>query len=198
MSMVAGPQHSRTPRASDVLARITKWRSQPSKEVLMSMCAFQERSLLDTLLSSKLPALSCARDAGMAVDDVLYLDGTYKLLSCIGRGSFGEVWRAEGPGCVEIAIKIVHGKLALNKADRELQALGLIRRLRHVYLLPLHAFWRLDDRLLIAMELSDGSLRDRHEECRRLGQPGIPPAELLRYIAEAAEALDFLHERRLL
>ena len=30
----------------------------------------------------------------------------YHLHECIGRGMFGEVWRAEAPGGVEVAVKI--------------------------------------------------------------------------------------------
>jgi hypothetical protein len=43
------------------------------------------------------------------------------------------------------------------------------------------------------MDLADGSLRDRLKACRKAGVPGIPPQELLGYLGEAAEALDYLH-----
>ena len=138
------------------------------------------------------------REAEVSEGRVYHLDGTYKVISRLGRGSFGEVWRAEGPGGVEVAVKIVRGTVRLEEAKRELQSLGLIRRLRHVFLLSLHGYWRLDDRLLIAMELADGSLRDLLEDYQRRGKPGIPAAELSRYTAEAAEALDYLHDRQLL
>src|SRR5205085_2772209 len=34
------------------------------------------------------------------------------------------------------------------------------------------------------------------EQCQESGLAGIPPAELLRYFREAAEALDYLHEQQ--
>ncbi len=122
----------------------------------------------------------------------------YRLVRRINRGSFGEVWRAEAPGGVEVAVKIIYGSVAEAQAQRELQALELIKKLRHPFLVPLHAFWQLEDRLIIAMELADGSVRDLEEERRRAGEPGLPLDELLLYVRESAEALDYLHDRRVL
>jgi serine/threonine protein kinase len=70
--------------------------------------------------------------------------------------------------------------------------------LRHGYLLQTTSFWAMEDRLFIAMELADGSLRDRYRESRGQGLPGIPVEELLPYIEQSASALDYLHENRLL
>jgi serine/threonine protein kinase len=68
--------------------------------------------------------------------------------------------------------------------------------LRHNFLLQTHAYFPLDDRLLIVMDLADGSLRDRLQACRAEGKTGIPMEELLTYFREAAEALDFLHDKQ--
>jgi small GTP-binding protein len=120
----------------------------------------------------------------------------YKRVQRIGAGSFGEVWRAEAPGGVEVAIKIIHRPLG-HDTQRELQALELIKRLRHPYLLASHAYWWHEDRLFIAMELADQSLRQRLNQCRQEGLTAIPVKELLGYVREAAEALDYLHDRRI-
>jgi hypothetical protein len=128
--------------------------------------------------------------------EVLPVGGGYTLFRRLGSGSFGEVWRAEAPGGVEVAVKIIHRPLDHQEAQRELQALELIKGLRHNFLLQTQAYWSLEDRLLIVMDLADGSLRDRLEECQRQGQTGIPLDELLIYFREAAEALDFLHGRQ--
>lgn len=122
----------------------------------------------------------------------------YKLVQRIGAGTFGEVWRAEAPGGVEVAVKIIFRPISDQEVKRELQALDLIKRLRHPYLLQTQAYWLSDDRLHIAMELADGSLRDRLKESQKVGAPGIPIDELLRYFSESAEALDFLHGERVL
>jgi Protein kinase domain len=124
--------------------------------------------------------------------------GGYRLEKRIGSGAFGEVWRAAAPGGVEVAVKIIFRPLDNEEAKSELQAMELIKTLRHPFLLQTHAFWSEQDRLLIVMELADGSLRDRLKQCKKLGLNGIPAKELLTYFREAAEAVDYLHGRRLL
>lgn len=124
-----------------------------------------------------------------------FAGGNYRLLNRLGRGSFGEVWRAEAPGGVEVAVKIIISPLEESAAQRELRALDLIRRLRHPYLLQTHQYHRHEDRLWIVMELADCSLRDRARICRQDGMTGIPVEELRTYFQEAAEALDFLHSQ---
>ncbi|MCI0460609.1 MAG: serine/threonine protein kinase [Gemmataceae bacterium] len=128
----------------------------------------------------------------------LDLPGTsYTLLQPLGRGAFGEVYRARAPGGVEVAVKLIHRTLAAGEAQRELEALQLIKGLRHQNLLSLQAFFALADRLVIVMELADGSLRQRLRQCQEQGQAGIPTLELLGYFREAADALDYLHENRI-
>jgi hypothetical protein len=142
---------------------------------------------------------SASHELKVTSDQVLHVGEGYKLISRISRGNFGDVWRAEAPGGVEVAIKIIFASVAENQGQRELQALQLIKHLHHPFLLPIHAFWQMEDRLMIAMELAEGSLRDRLQACNQEGgRGGIPADELLGYFREAAEALDYLHGRRVL
>ncbi|MCC6417195.1 MAG: protein kinase [Gemmataceae bacterium] len=126
------------------------------------------------------------------------LPGGYRLLTRLGHGAFGEVWRAEAPGGVEVAVKIIHRNLKPEEAKRELEALQLIKLLRHPFLLSLQSFFSEEDRLLIVLELAEGNLRQRLQQCLQEGHPGIPARELLIYFREAAEALDYLHEHNVL
>lgn len=117
----------------------------------------------------------------------------YALKDYIGGGHSGRVLRAEAPGGIQVAAKIIQGANA-----QEIRGLELTKRLRHPFLLQTHAYWSLDDgALIIIMELADGSMSGRLKECREADLPGIPVGELLRYMREAAEALDYLHSQHL-
>jgi serine/threonine protein kinase len=139
-----------------------------------------------------LPQLGSNQEAGATVS------GGYTLQRRIGSGAFGEVWRATAPGGVEVAVKIIFRPLDNEEAKSELHAMELIKTLRHPFLLQTHAFWPEQDRLLIVMELADGSLRDLLKQYKKQGLSGIPVKELLGYFSQAAQALDYLHGRRLL
>jgi serine/threonine protein kinase len=126
------------------------------------------------------------------------IGGGYKLTKRIGSGGFGEVWRAEAPGGIETAVKFIFRPIDHEEAQNELKSLEAVKKLRHPFLLQTQAYWQLEDRLLIVMELADCSLRERVKECNAAGLPGIPISELVAYFREAAEALDFLHRRKVL
>jgi serine/threonine protein kinase len=121
----------------------------------------------------------------------------YRLIERLGQGGFGEVWKAEAPGGLFKAVKIIHGvsnsHLDSPHLDQELKALQRVKTVRHPFILSLERFDLVDDRLVIVSELADRTLFDRYEECRRQGLPGIPRQELLRYLEEAAEALDLMN-----
>jgi serine/threonine protein kinase len=134
----------------------------------------------------------------------------YRVVQLLGRGGHGEVWRALGPGGISTALKIFSD---LQVGDRELKALETIQSVHHRNLLDLHGYWLIDaegqiipnevrgksnapvtKRLVLASQLADMSLQDRLQECRQ--QPnllGIPADELLSYMMQAAEAIDFLN-----
>jgi formylglycine-generating enzyme required for sulfatase activity len=122
--------------------------------------------------------------------------GGFTLIERIGRGGFAEVWKAKAPGGVLKAIKIIIRPIDQAEATREVEAMDLIKNLRHHFLLPVHSYWPLEDRLIIMMDLADGSLRDCLNEARKQGQQAIALPELMRYFRQAAEALDYLHGKK--
>lgn len=129
----------------------------------------------------------------VAIEKVLRIGGGYKLIKRIGCGGFAEVWQAETPGGFPVAIKRLLRPLDHAEAQLELRSLGEIKRLSHPYLLQTRDYDLLDNRLYIVMDLADCTLSDRLHECKRAGMQGIPLDELLRYLREAAEAIDYMH-----
>lgn len=115
----------------------------------------------------------------------------YTLAAFLGKGGCGEVWRAEAPGGMPVALKILKSDRATNRA--ELDALEILKGVRHPHLLAINAFWLKGDQLIIAMELADGTLMTRLQQAREAGEQGIPVHELLGYMHETAKGLDFLN-----
>ena len=118
----------------------------------------------------------------------------YVLARKLGKGGFGEVWEALAPGGVRVALKFI--RLEGDHLALERRALETIRDIRHPHLLDVHFASFVEDYFVIAMPLCDRSLKDRLEECRGVWPPGLPRLELMRYMVEVAEAVDFLNENR--
>ncbi|MGE3778430.1 MAG: protein kinase, partial [Pirellulaceae bacterium] len=116
----------------------------------------------------------------------------YRMIQPIGAGGYGEVWRVEAPGGLAKAAKIVYGLADEKRAADESKALLRIRDVRHPFLLSLERIEIVNRQLVVISELADSSLKDRFDKCLAAGKPGIPRDELLGYMAETADALDFM------
>ena len=88
---------------------------------------------------------------GIQACDIL-LPG-YVLSERIGSGGYAEVWRAEAPGGIEKAVKIVYGYSNDEFAAQELKSLERIKVVRHPFLLSLERFEVVNGRLAIITEL---------------------------------------------
>ena len=130
----------------------------------------------------------------------------YRLISRLGGGGYGDVWKCEAPGGLNKAIKFVFGDLGASdnvigddtdtgRAEQELKSLERIKMIRHPFILALDRYEIIDGQLMIVSELADCSLFDRFRECQQQGLKGIPREELLNYLLETAEALDYMTEK---
>jgi serine/threonine protein kinase len=119
----------------------------------------------------------------------------YRLVRFIGRGGWGEVWRAEQADGTPAALKFLPCDSQL-AAAQEIRALQSIRQLQHPHLIRTDRIWAYSGHIVIAMELAEGSLLDLLEVYRADYGTAIFPEHLCFYLSQAAEALDFLNTRQ--
>jgi serine/threonine protein kinase len=124
----------------------------------------------------------------------------YRLIEPLGNGGFGEVWKCEAPGGLFKAIKFVYGNLNSMdvegvRAEQELHALQRVKEVRHPFICSMDRIEQVEGELVIVMELAERTLYDLYVECQGAGLIGIPRENLLRYLRDAAEALDYMNEK---
>ncbi|WP_158261341.1 MULTISPECIES: WD40 repeat domain-containing serine/threonine protein kinase [Pirellulaceae] len=76
----------------------------------------------------------------------------YRLERFLGRGQFGEVWAADGPGGTLVALKFI--ALQQKTGIRELKSIQAVKRIKHANLCSVNAMWLLG---------YDGEVLDDHE-----------------------------------
>ncbi len=117
----------------------------------------------------------------------------YKILSLIGRGGMGAVYRAQHVQLDrEVALKILPKELATDptfeeRFVREARALAL---LEHPHILRVYDFGQAGGWFFLATEFVDGANLRQLMELER-----VSPPEAVRLIPQICDALDFAHGR---
>lgn len=118
--------------------------------------------------------------------------GPYRLLTLLGRGGMGEVWRAvDVRKDREIALKVLGAWLGGDEdfAKRFKREAALVARLNAPNIIPVHDYGEIDGRLFIDMPLVDGI--DLSELIGRDGP--LPVGRVVDIVGQVANALTAAH-----
>jgi WD40 repeat protein/serine/threonine protein kinase len=135
-----------------------------------------------------------------AVVDELRRRYGWRLDQEIGQGAFAFVFRESVDG-IERAVKITKESLSTKEKAllRELASLELLKSLgSHPRIITLIRFELVLDHLVTVWELArEGTLMDRLRNYQAQGLHSLPLTELIIFIEQAAEGIDFLNSRSL-
>jgi serine/threonine-protein kinase len=117
----------------------------------------------------------------------------YRLEALLRRGGMGSVWRAEdlvtksGVAIKGLEPEIARDRVMVKRFLREAQAAIM---LVSPTVVKIHDYGVADDQAFIAMELLEGE--PLSERIARVG--GLPPEEVLRFVADILQAIEKAHE----
>jgi serine/threonine protein kinase len=119
----------------------------------------------------------------------------YRLVHLLGRGGWSDVWKARQESGGDCALKFMQCDSGL-AASKEVRALQALRHIKHRYLLEIRNIWSCPGFVVIVMDLCDGSLLDLLDVyLRELHEP-MSSDHVCYFLAQAAEAIDFLNTRQ--
>jgi len=119
--------------------------------------------------------------------------GPYEIVSPLGAGGMGEVYRARDTRLDrEVAVKVLPASLSSDlslrqRLEREAKA---VSKLSHPHICTLHDVGHQDGVDFLVMELVEGETLER-----RLVKGPLPPEQTIRFAAQIADALAKAHKR---
>src|SRR6266511_2112658 len=126
--------------------------------------------------------------------------GSYEILSAIGAGGMGEVYRARDTKLGrDVAVKLLPSHFAEDpdRLARLAREARLLAALNHPYIATIHGLEEADGLRALVMELVEGpTLADKLAQgSSSQAKPGVPVADALRICGQIAEGLEAAHEK---
>jgi serine/threonine protein kinase len=119
----------------------------------------------------------------------------YRLSQFLGRGGWGEVWKAMHDDGLPRALKFLPCD-SQTAAAQEIRALQGIRGLKHPNLIQIEHIWSISGYVVIAMEMAEGSLLDLLDVYYTEFNQPIVPEHVCFFLRQAGAVLDFLNTRQ--
>ncbi|HLI69881.1 MAG TPA: serine/threonine-protein kinase [Ktedonobacteraceae bacterium] len=121
--------------------------------------------------------------------------GGCRLLRLIGQGISSKVYLGEHPERDHpVAVKLLHAWTGEREVQRFLTQAAMLSKLDHPHVIHIYDFGLTDDDIpyLVVSYAPNGTLRQRYPRGTRL-----PLGEVLYYVRQAAEGLQYVHEHQL-
>jgi serine/threonine protein kinase len=118
--------------------------------------------------------------------------GHYKLLTMLGKGGMGEVWRAHDTDTDRVvALKVLPATLADDDLYRErfLREAQIVSRLNNPFVVPIHRYGTIDGRLYVDMRLVEG-----RDLATLLEDRPLAPPRAVAIVEQVAKALNAAHK----
>jgi serine/threonine protein kinase len=117
--------------------------------------------------------------------------GPYTLLTLLGRGGMGEVWRAHDNDTDRVvALKLLPSGLADDDLYKErfLREAQIVSKLNNPFIVPIHRYGTIDDRLYVDMRLVEG-----RDLAALLDEGPLAPERAVAIVEQIAKALNAAH-----
>jgi serine/threonine protein kinase len=121
----------------------------------------------------------------------------FELGAELGHGDAGLVYRARDlrlPSSPEVAIKEIASERVRGSLERRMEHFFRIRDLAHPNLVPLQAFFRVDGKLYVVMDLVQGQSLAQLMDVNESQGKRFPPTDSLSRVADVARGLAFVHQ----
>ena len=121
--------------------------------------------------------------------------GGCRVVRLLGQGNSSEVYLGEHPGFAQpVAVKLLHAWTGERDMQRFLTQAAMLSKLDHPHIIRIYDFGLTDDDVpyLVMSYVPCGTLRQRYPRGTRL-----PLAEVVAYVGQIADALQYVHEHQL-